>query len=749
MQHLDLTLSNTASSQVPTLDREIVSSYYNRITVSNFSNWYDYEGTLLVGFPLLRKYENILKTNLQEITLDRKYWYRPEYLSYALYETTDLWYVILFVNDMLGPLDFKTPTVKVPNTALVSVISQLVTDEGNGISDRFRPTPIRQNFLKRLNEPSERILPDERYNHVDFVELPNMSSKLNSSEFQSDYYVNYFSSSLGWLTDEEGRLVPAIKLNPDGLKQLPSIYYPEGLTKTFKGRIKLKKGTRYSLNAYLNGEIQMTLKDKSGFTVTSLKKANRYKEATLIMDNRGANADLFKKQLDSGTKEVIQFDKKTGKYYFDQKNLSVLEKPKAGSNKIYLNDLVFKGDAKEDILRASRLTGKKNIFSNLCYSFDSGTMTDRFFKGFGYEVIISYKERNQTVQTDVYSPNLKHFTTHGRIAYLKAVLVNRPGLTIDHISIKPYIKVSDDVKNTASPYEFSYELYSVELSEQDDKELNKVFQVSQSSWYDVEFKYTYKLHDQAGMNLFKNESFTGILFEPTVTEAKEDDSINHLKRPLIREVGKLSSSEKTNIKNPYRLPYDITSPNDILNIGRTVFSNQLKLPKKYIIDFRMAHTTKSSGGGVGFIVDYDQEAKTGYMFWISSTADNPHLSPYKKTPDGTNIMPTGFYELDDIYGERKLVFEDDEEFYLNVTNYRPLAIEGATVRIIKRENRIKVYIKKKSGWDFNHPEIDVEDLSSIHMNGGLGLMTIGAGMDCEILDYITWDTYDPTETAEW
>ena len=35
------------------------------------------------------------------------------------------------------------------------------------------------------------------------------------------------------------------------------------------------------------------------------------------------------------------------------------------------------------------------------------------------------------------------------------------------------------------------------------------------------------------------------------------------------------------------------------------------------------------------------------------------------------------------------------------------------------------------------------------MNGGLGLMTIGAGMDCEILDYITWDTYDPTETAEW
>ena len=163
----------------------------------------------------------------------------------------------------------------------------------------------------------------------------------------------------------------------------------------------------------------------------------------------------------------------------------------------------------------------------------------------------------------------------------------------------------------------------------------------------------------------------------------------------------------------------------------------------------MAHTTKSSGGGVGFIVDYDQEAKTGYMFWISSTADNPHLSPYKKTPDGTNIMPTGFYELDDIYGERKLVFEDDEEFYLNVTNYRPLAIEGATVRIIKRENRIKVYIKKKSGWDFNHPEIDVEDLSSIHMNGGLGLMTIGAGMDCEIIDYITWDTYDPTETAEW
>jgi hypothetical protein len=65
-----------------------------------------------------------LLKNSDEVPFERKYKYRPDYLSYDYYGTTILWEMLLYVNGVFSVEDFDLDTVVVPSLSAVTYIIQ-------------------------------------------------------------------------------------------------------------------------------------------------------------------------------------------------------------------------------------------------------------------------------------------------------------------------------------------------------------------------------------------------------------------------------------------------------------------------------------------------------------------------------------------------------------------------------------------------------------------------------------------------
>ena len=65
-----------------------------------------------------------LLKNSTEITLLRKYYYRPDYLSFDTYNTVALWYLLLYVNQVACIEDFTIDTIVLPTLSAVVNICQ-------------------------------------------------------------------------------------------------------------------------------------------------------------------------------------------------------------------------------------------------------------------------------------------------------------------------------------------------------------------------------------------------------------------------------------------------------------------------------------------------------------------------------------------------------------------------------------------------------------------------------------------------
>jgi len=66
-----------------------------------------------------QNYEFLIR-NSHLVDLDKKYMKRPEYLSYDIYGTTSLWFMLLYVNKCFTAEDFKQDKVYIPTRAAVN-----------------------------------------------------------------------------------------------------------------------------------------------------------------------------------------------------------------------------------------------------------------------------------------------------------------------------------------------------------------------------------------------------------------------------------------------------------------------------------------------------------------------------------------------------------------------------------------------------------------------------------------------------
>ena len=738
----DINKTTIASSMHADIPQTISSSKKNKILLTNISNWYLFEDQILLGFPILRKYENILKSYLIDYTLDKKYFRRPEYLSYDLYETTDLWYMLLFINNMKSVDEFKKETIKVFPADMVTVLNNIINNETELISSTEAPRTIKKSYLKSLNEKSKSLIKSDIDKKVEWFELSTL--KVDTANlFNSKYLHSYYNINRGFLKDSNGNLVKAITLNSDGMTSVPSIYYKDGFNRSLNGRIKLFSSKNYSYNSLYNGNSRVILKDIDNNIVKEINSTFIDSNPILIADARGANEDIIK-PLNNFDIDGIEFNSITGSYNYSMdgslpnsiKSLANIE------NEISFVSIKFDINSIES-RNISRLDAFNHALFNVKYS--SNISNTESIDNIIYEANVKYKLDSNIYEYNLFESDPNVFNTQNNMSFIKSSIRLDSVKELEYIEIVAKIKINE---SSIDPFSFEHMLSSITIAGISDTDIINPINVLEDGWYNIEIDYTYNTIDSDGYEIFNDESKEGIYFNPDIKELDVNGNIIENSFVEITDDGDYSNITEKAINNPIRVQIG-SQFNNLSNIK--LINKDLKLPDKYILTFRISNEMMHEGGGVALLFDYDREKDSGYMIWLSSTKSNPDLTNFEK--DGItsyNILQSGFYELDNIYGTSKNIFDNDDKYNIKVNNFLPLEVFNKTIKIVKRYNRIKIYIMNSDGtYDFGNPNIDIEDITNYHINGTIGFLSVFAANKVDIVDYYTWDSTDINSDAEW
>jgi hypothetical protein len=118
-----------------TLTDFIEAGQSDQLTYDTFSLFNELNGVSIATYNIVSDYLSELKQTCvqipkENITVDQlaRYKYNPDLLAYDLYGSTQLDFVILFINDMIDPKDFDIKTIKLIRA---SVMKQLLSDVYN------------------------------------------------------------------------------------------------------------------------------------------------------------------------------------------------------------------------------------------------------------------------------------------------------------------------------------------------------------------------------------------------------------------------------------------------------------------------------------------------------------------------------------------------------------------------------------------------------------------------------------------
>lgn len=96
-------------------DRTLEKLSYTNVSQKNLMIENDGATSLLMQAPMtiFEIFFPALENYLVEVALPLEYHYRPEYISFKLYQTTSLWHFLLALNNCYSHKDFVMDTVKV------------------------------------------------------------------------------------------------------------------------------------------------------------------------------------------------------------------------------------------------------------------------------------------------------------------------------------------------------------------------------------------------------------------------------------------------------------------------------------------------------------------------------------------------------------------------------------------------------------------------------------------------------------
>jgi len=99
--------------------------------IRNFTHRYkisdlEFSSLALIG---MQDFYSFLKANSEIVSMNKRYYMRPDYVSYDFYGTTNLYFLLLYVNDCMSAMDFVIPQFYVPNnTAVIYIVSKQLTE---------------------------------------------------------------------------------------------------------------------------------------------------------------------------------------------------------------------------------------------------------------------------------------------------------------------------------------------------------------------------------------------------------------------------------------------------------------------------------------------------------------------------------------------------------------------------------------------------------------------------------------------
>ena len=74
------------------------------------------------AFDLLVRYIQLLKSRSQRIEMTSRYYMRPDYVSYDYYGTTNLAFLIMYINNCTCALEFTKDVILVPDLDIVTYV---------------------------------------------------------------------------------------------------------------------------------------------------------------------------------------------------------------------------------------------------------------------------------------------------------------------------------------------------------------------------------------------------------------------------------------------------------------------------------------------------------------------------------------------------------------------------------------------------------------------------------------------------
>lgn len=117
-----------------------IISFYN---MSILQVEYSADKTMRLDFTidnLITDYLDVLRESAVKVELSdadkRKYHYNPDLLAYDIYGSTELDFVIMYINGIIDPKDFNMPKIKLLSKSdLINILSRIYAAEHQYVSD--------------------------------------------------------------------------------------------------------------------------------------------------------------------------------------------------------------------------------------------------------------------------------------------------------------------------------------------------------------------------------------------------------------------------------------------------------------------------------------------------------------------------------------------------------------------------------------------------------------------------------------
>ena len=135
-------MANIAPSETYTLEDFVSMKIVDDMTYYNFSIVEVINGVKHLDINLVEEYLDILKKASVKIELSkqefRRYQYRPDLLSYDIYGSTQLDFVILLLNDIIDPKEFTRAILYLPRASVLKEFLDAVYSKESGYIEQNR-----------------------------------------------------------------------------------------------------------------------------------------------------------------------------------------------------------------------------------------------------------------------------------------------------------------------------------------------------------------------------------------------------------------------------------------------------------------------------------------------------------------------------------------------------------------------------------------------------------------------------------